>query len=59
MNARVLSDDEHRLLMRGLARLGERQADQLYGRLHPTDGKRLLLVDLRNERLDQSDEVPA
>ena len=51
MNTRILTDDEHRLLMRGLAALRERSADQLYGQLHPTDGKRLLLVDLRNEEM--------
>ena len=58
MNTRMITDDEQRLLMRGLAKLGEQEADQLYGRLHPTDGKRLILVDLRDERLDQSKEVP-
>lgn len=48
MKARALTYDEQRLLMRGLARLGEQEADQLYGKLNLTDGKRLILVDTQD-----------
>lgn len=58
MNARMLTRDEQRLIQHGLAQLHERAADQLYGKLHETNGKRLILVNIHDEPLDQSEEVP-
>lgn len=47
MKVRVLSPAEQRLIQAGLARLGDRAADELYGQLHASDGVALVLVDNR------------
>lgn len=59
MKVRMITEDEQRLLQRGLSKLGEQAADQLYGRLWRVDGKVLLLVDLEGTPPDQEETEDA
>lgn len=56
MNARVLTRKEQRLLMRGLAMVREQASDRLYGQIHPSDGIRLVLLNIND--VPQEGEEP-
>jgi len=59
VRSRFLTQEEQRLLQHALSQLRKHRGDKLYGQLWWEDGKRLILIDSRDERLDQTDEVPA